>query len=137
MNLYIRLNNGQPIDHPLVEENLLQVFPDLDLNNLPDWLSKFERVGKPLPGPYETNQQSSYEVVGDKVIDVWTADQLTEEEIVEKQNQVKADWLVDGFPSWTFDEATCSFVPPIPMPIDDYYYKWNEQIVNWEIDTGN
>lgn len=134
MKLYIRLKDGQPIDHPLLEENLLQVFPDLDLNNLPDWLAKFERIEKPILGVYEKNQRLSYEFVGNIVMDVWRADQFSKEEILEKQNQTKADWAINGFPSWIFDESSCSFIPPVPYPSDGKNYNWNEQIVNWELD---
>lgn len=43
------------------------------------------------------------------------------------------------FPSWTLDEATCSWVSPVPYPAgvtDPYKYIWNEQIKNWEEDPN-
>ena len=33
MNLYIKLENGQPINHPLFEDNILQCYPNIDLSN--------------------------------------------------------------------------------------------------------
>ena len=37
------------------------------------------------------------------------------------------------YPSWTLDEDTCYWEPPIPKPIADPggYYEWDEPTVNW------
>ena len=37
------------------------------------------------------------------------------------------------YPSWTLDENTCYWEPPIPKPPDDSggYYEWDEPTVNW------
>jgi hypothetical protein len=35
-----------------------------------------------------------------------------------------------GFPSWTLDEATCQWVPPVPMPTDGMYV-WDESTLAW------
>ena len=37
------------------------------------------------------------------------------------------------YPSWTLDEDTCWWEPPIPKPSDDSggYYEWDEPTVNW------
>jgi hypothetical protein len=58
---------------------------------------------------------------------------MTAEEIKEKQDAVKAQWAVNnGYPSWVFDETTCSFQPPIPYPNDDKHYVWNEGTLSWD-----
>jgi hypothetical protein len=36
------------------------------------------------------------------------------------------------FPSWTLDEFSCLWNPPIPYPNDGKMYQWNEEIGNWE-----
>lgn len=38
------------------------------------------------------------------------------------------------FPSWTLDEETCQWIPPVPMPEreDDEFYVWNEDNQNWD-----
>lgn len=33
--------------------------------------------------------------------------------------------------SWTLNEDTCVWEPPIPRPIDDKEYYWDEDAVNW------
>lgn len=37
------------------------------------------------------------------------------------------------YPSWTLDEDTCYWEPPIPKPIagPGGYYEWDEPTVNW------
>lgn len=35
------------------------------------------------------------------------------------------------YPSWTLDETTCRWDPPIPRPIDDKIYRWDEDTVSW------
>lgn len=34
------------------------------------------------------------------------------------------------FPSWTLDEETCNWVPPIPFPTDGFYH-WDEETLSW------
>jgi len=34
------------------------------------------------------------------------------------------------FPSWTLDEQSCQWKPPIPYPIDGLHW-WNEQTQEW------
>jgi hypothetical protein len=36
------------------------------------------------------------------------------------------------FPSWTLNEQSCLWQPPIPYPNDGKEYTWNEEIGNWE-----
>ena len=37
------------------------------------------------------------------------------------------------FNSWTLNEDTCLWDSPVPYPEDGKLYKWNEEIVNWEV----
>lgn len=38
------------------------------------------------------------------------------------------------YPSWTLDEESCQWLPPVARPEDGYYYdKWNEELQKWEI----
>ena len=46
-NLYIRLKSNQPLEHPILESNLLTAFPEVDINNLPQTFAKFKRVPQP------------------------------------------------------------------------------------------
>jgi hypothetical protein len=35
------------------------------------------------------------------------------------------------YASWTLDEKTCLWNPPIPMPTDDKRYTWHEATTSW------
>lgn len=35
------------------------------------------------------------------------------------------------FASWTLDDETCRWVPPVPMPQDGAEYLWDEQTLAW------
>lgn len=36
------------------------------------------------------------------------------------------------YPSWTLDNATADWVPPVPMPTDGKKYVWNEATQSWD-----
>lgn len=37
------------------------------------------------------------------------------------------------YPSWTLDEFSCLWAPPIPMPDDGLFYRWNETTQTWDL----
>jgi hypothetical protein len=131
MNLYIRLKNGQPFEHPILEDNFRQAFPDVDVNNLPEWVTRFIRVQPPLLTAYKVYEGVTYEWVDGVVKDVHHVRQMTDEETLAAQNDVKAGWAVNGYASWVFNDATCRFDPPVPYPDDNKSYKWDESSTSW------
>jgi len=131
MELFIRVVDGQPFEHPILGDNFCQAFPDVDTNNLPSEFAKFVRVEPPRLGVYEKNQTVSYQLVNGVYTDVFSCEPLTAEEVTAKQDAVKAEWTQNGFPSWTFDEPTCTFVPPTPYPTDEKFYRWDEPTLSW------
>ena len=135
-NLYIQMRDGQTYQHPIFEQNMREAFPDVDLSNLPEGFCRFVRVDRPALGPYEKNQTCSYVAVegSEKTYtDEWSCEDMTAEEVTAKQNAVKADWAQNGYPSWTFNEATCAFEPPTPMPAEaeGQHYVWDEETLSW------
>lgn len=38
------------------------------------------------------------------------------------------------FESWTLDEETCTWQPPVPHPEDERPYYWNEETQQWVFD---
>ena len=136
INFYIQMRDGQPYQHPILEQNMREAFPDVDLDNLPDSFCYFVRVNRPDLGPYEKNQTCSYVPVEGSLktyTDEWSCENMTAEEITAKQNAVKAAWVQNGYPSWTFNEATCAFEPPTPMPTETegQHYVWDEEALSW------
>lgn len=132
MELFIRIQNGQPFEHPIMGDNFRQAFPDVDTNNLPAEFARFVRVAAPILGPYEKNQSVTYQLIDGVYTDVFSCEQMTMEEVAIKKQSAKDDWARNnGFASWTFDEALCQFVPPAPYPQDGKLYRWDEPTVAW------
>jgi hypothetical protein len=132
MELFIRVKDGQPFEHPIFGDNFRQAFPDVDTNNLPAEFARFVRVTAPAVGPYEKNQTVSYQLVNGAYTDVFACEQMTAEEIAAKQQATKDAWAANnGFASWTFSEATCSFEAPTPRPTDGKFYIWDEPTTSW------
>lgn len=132
MELYIRIVDGNPVDHPIFGDNFKEAFPDIDTDNLPAEFARFERV--PMPSlVYATlnNPDPTYEWDGEAVKDVWDITAFTEEQITEKQEQVKTQWAKIKSSSWVFNEEKCEFEPPTPYPSDGNFYVWDEETVSW------
>lgn len=128
MELFIRIVDGQPFDHPIFAENFYKAFPNIDTNNLPSEFARFERVECPYSaGPYEFNV-SSYQWVDGIVKDVWTVQSMTQEE---KDAKIAAAMLDKPYPSWIFDESVCSYVAPVSKPDDGKQYFWKESTLSW------
>lgn len=131
MELFIQIKDGKPFEHPILGGNFRQAFPHIDPNNLPPEFAQFERIEPPSIGIYEIYEGVTYEKHGDFYKDVHHVRGMTQDEVLAKQNQAKAEWSENGFVSWLFDENTCSFVPPIPRPMDGKIYRWDEPTVSW------
>ena len=133
MELFIRIKDGAPFEHPIMAGNFRQAFPDVDTENLPAGFARFVRIAPPVLGAYEKNQTVSYQLVDGVYTDVFTCEQMTAAEITAKQQSVKDFWANNnGFASWTFNEQTCSYEPPTPMPTDSKRYVWNETTLTWD-----
>jgi hypothetical protein len=123
MNLYIQIENGQPVNHPAFEDNLIEAF-----GAVPDHWETFVRVERPTLGEYEKFDYP--DVTYEKVNDVWTdvfhvVPMTDEEKAVVKQakiNAAKTGWNLlpqrDNFSAWVFNEETLQYEPPIPRPTD-------------------
>lgn len=131
MELFIQIRDGQPFEHPIFEGNFREAFPHIDPNNLPPEFARFERIEPPQHGVYEVVLGPSYQWVDGIVKDVWEVRPMTAQEVSNKQTSIKVSWAEHGFASWSFDETTCAFVPPVPYPTDGKRYVWDEAQQNW------
>lgn len=129
-NAYIRVVNGQPFEHPIIEENLRAFYPNLDPNNPPRGFEKFIRQPYPTVGIYETFVGTTYQRVNGVIQDVHEVRPLTEEE-----KAAKIQFMKDTFPfsSWTFDDENGSWISPVPYPEDGNTYQWNETTLSWDL----
>lgn len=136
-NLYIQVVDGLPFQHPILENNLLEAYPGIDLEDEASGFVKFVRVAPPVLGPYEKNQTVTYELVDGVYTDVFKCEQLTPEEKTAKQNEVKELFAQSPFKSWVFDEEQCRFKPPFDPPNTINHYRWNEEKVNYDLVVWN
>jgi len=133
MNLYIKIENGEPINHPAFEDNLLQAFGAIPQ----DW-EPFVRLESPTPSIYQVLdvQESKYQKVNGVWTDVWAVRDMTAEEKATKQQAVKDLWNSVPRPNlvaWTFNEETCRYEPPISYPTDGQDYFWQGTTNTWQI----
>jgi hypothetical protein len=132
MELFIRIKDGQPFEHPIFGDNFIQAFPDIDIDNLPSDFAKFNRIEMPTIKIYEVYEGVSYEWKNDIVEDVHHIRPMTEQEKFNKQEEVKTLWSTGlNYASWIFNEELCQYIPPIPYPKDDKSYFWDEEQVQW------
>lgn len=116
MKLYIQIENGQPINHPAFEDNLMQAF-----HQIPAHWEEFVRIERPVPGVYQVvSDAPTYEKVNGVWTDVWVVRGMTDAEKAAKQQATRdafnAREQASNWSAWTLDEATCTMVPPIPRP---------------------
>lgn len=120
MNLYIQVANGQTVNHPAFEDNLIQAF-----GSVPSHWEPFARVERPVPGVYEVldSEIPTYQKINGVWTDVWVLRPMTEEEKAAKQQAVITAFnnreQAENWSAWTLDEATCTMIPPIPRPEPD------------------
>jgi hypothetical protein len=131
MELFIRIKDDAPFEHPILGDNFRQAFPDVDTDNLPESFARFVRVEVPVAGVYEVYEGVTYEWQEDVVTDLHHIRVMTDEEILSKQNATKTIWATNGYVSWVFDETTCTFEAPTPRPTDGKSYRWDEPTVSW------
>jgi hypothetical protein len=85
--LYIKVIDGVITDHPMLPQCVKVLYPDFDGTIIPDGIKEFIRVQPPNVYPFKI-AENSYGFDGDKVIDVWTIREKTEEEKQKYINEV-------------------------------------------------
>lgn len=91
MRLFIKIVNGQPFGHPITKENFVQVYPNIDVDNLPSNFANFERTDfddDTFPVSVYEMPYSKYEWVGNVVKDVWYTKPMNEEQIITKNETI-------------------------------------------------
>lgn len=117
MKLFIQVEDGNCINHPAFEDNLIQAFGAVP----PNW-EPFVRVPRPVVGPYQIleSQEPTYQKVDGVWQDVWALSEISEEEKIAKQNKYKEEWaalgtagrLPEGWDTWEFNESECRYMAP-------------------------
>ena len=84
MELFIKIVDGQPFEHPMLGDNFRQAFPDVDVNNLPPEFARFERVERPVVKYSQIAVGPVYQWVDGIVKDVWVVQELSGDALAEK-----------------------------------------------------
>ena len=125
MDLFIRIQDGTTVGHPIMGDNFAQAFPEIDTNNLPPEFARFVRIERPVLEFYQIFEQEepTYELVDGVWTDVWRVREMTDEEKAAKVKMVRTFFdsrpQAENWSAWVFDETTHSFVSPIPRPEPD------------------
>ena len=81
MEMFIKLENGEPVGHPIMGDNFRRVFPQIDPNNPGPEFAKFVRVDRKDVGQYKVVISGpTYAWVGNTVQDIWETRDMTAEE---------------------------------------------------------
>jgi hypothetical protein len=136
MNLYIETQDGQPVNHPAFEENLIQAF-----GAIPEHWEPFVRPERPVPTAYQVlgSQEPTYAKVDGVWTDVWAIRDMTAEEKAAKQQATRDAFnnreQAENWSAWTLDEATCTMQPPIPRPdpVEGVMVFWCGADNNWKV----
>jgi hypothetical protein len=108
MELYIRVQNGQPVEHPILGDNFKEAYPHIDVNNLPSDFARFIRVAAPAIGIFEIYEGLTYELVGSVYTDVHHVRSMTEDE---KTQEITARMAEPHPADWVFSDVTYTWQP--------------------------
>ena len=85
--LFIKVENNQPVNHPVTLENLQMIYRDFDSINPPDGYTPFNRSPTPAyQGPY-TVYDAKYVIAGNVVNEVYESRELSDTEKQELINE--------------------------------------------------
>jgi hypothetical protein len=131
MKLFIKVKDGEPVDHPITAENFAQAFPDIDTKNLPPEFAIFIRVPWPNLDRFEVYEGVTYEWNGWAFTDVHRVRPMNSAERTEVIDRIKA-----GRPSasWTWDEENVRWVPP-NRPTEGGPWRVDAASMDWVIAT--
>lgn len=137
--LYIQINDGLPINHPAIEENLLDAFGEIPSNWEP-----FIRV----PNPCMENANLTliypdpvYKKVDGIWQDFWYYREKTQEEKDEEYNRIYGPIIeawrnrpyANNFATWTLNEKTFQYEAPVPKPLNGAFYRWCGPENRWKL----
>jgi len=135
---YIEIDkDNNPIGHPIIESNILQVYGSIE--NIPKKIVLFQKSTKQTLDMFDIDLGTSYEIRDNSVIEIHNIIKMNEEQIQEKINQLENEFYnLTNFYSWKFSMEKQIIVPPTPhpdktnKPNPSYVYEWNENDKCWD-----
>jgi len=126
MKLFIRVKDGEAFEHPIIEDNFIQAFPDIDPENLPPEFALFIRVARPNLGVFEVYAGVTYEWNGYAYKDKHHVRPMTNEEKAAKIEEIKAAPPAEN---WVLDEETLKWT--LQPPVEGGPWRFDFQTLNW------
>jgi|688.fasta_scaffold44857_7 hypothetical protein len=136
--LYLMIDeDGKPASHPIIEQNLRDIFENFYDRDPPKGFVKFVKTPMPQLGPYEKYDYLEYayspelseqykQPTWHEVHHIATIENDERKDIIKSFKKLNPD-LQD----WVYDENLKSLVPPIPKPDDGKEYLWNTDHKEW------
>ena len=134
MSFYIQIENGQPINNPLAEENLLQAFGSIPSNYVPFTKILFETTN--LTVDIYQKAVSTYVLDNDGISwkDDWSIVNMTDEE---KAIAIEIKKSNPPCPNVLLDIETLKWKPSIQKPQDNNEYYWDWKSGAWILSDIN
>lgn len=139
--LYIKVVNGITVDHPVLEQNLYDVFPGITQDGIASLgYEPFIRVQVVVPRGKRFSR-TEYEKINGVWTDVHYFEDLSPEETaaaVQRHRELVTAWWQSrpeafNYTAWVYDEELERFVPPFPKPEDGQFYRWSGKDNNWKL----
>ena len=128
MELYIRIKDNKPFEHPIFGDNFRAAFPGVDTDNLPPEFARFVRVTPPRIGVFEVYIECVYGLVDGVYTDVHNVRPMTAEEKAAKIAEARANLK----PNWTLNEETLQPIRPLrPTVKGEYPYRFDIETGQW------
>ena len=125
MSLYIQVENGQVVNHPAFEDNLIEAF-----GAIPDNWKPFNRIETPILTDIFQTVVNTYTLGSGGVwFDSWAVLDMTE---TEKAALIATTEANPPYPNAILDTATLQWSRP-PKPTDGQNYKFNFITGTWDI----
>ena len=129
MALFLQIQNGQPVNHPVYDFNLIQAY-----GTIPQGWAMFNRVQQPeglITSPFQT-AQCTYSLSSDGVTweDVWTAVTMSAEEQAALIAKTEAN---PPGPNVTLNTTTLQWIPNTSKPTDGQKYYWDWVTGAWVV----
>ena len=134
MALFIQIENGQPVNHPVYDFNLIQAF-----GTIPQGWAMFNRIEQPnglITTPFQ-KAVCTYGLSSDNVTweDKWSLVDMTADEKTALIAETEAH---PPGPNVTLNTETLNWTPNIAKPTDGKKYIWDSLTGSWvEITTAN
>ena len=131
MVLYIKVVDGEVEGYPILESNLSEVVDNFKKN--PTSLYRvYKKTDMPNLTAYQVFVRTELDVFETFVQERHIFRDMTTLEKEDKIQNCHDVWKSgDNFTSWTFNEDTCKYDPPVAKPTDDKDYVWEDLTTSW------